>query len=140
MGLDLGERTLGVALSDATGTLATGREIIRRDSENKLRETIRRIEEIVRQEEVGRIVLGLPLYLDGHMSPRAEKTLAFRNRLESRLGIPVIMQDERLTSVEAEERMREAGLPRSKWKDHVDSIAAEIILQDYINGHGKDEV
>ncbi|MCR5093649.1 MAG: Holliday junction resolvase RuvX [Lachnospiraceae bacterium] len=134
MGLDYGEQTVGVAISDATMTLATPLEIIRRDRENALRETLRRIEELCRIHEVSTIVLGLPLHLDGGMSDRAEKTLAFRDKLTARLQIPVTMQDERLTSVEAEERLREEGIPKKDWKKDIDRIAAAIILQDYLNG------
>ena len=134
MGLDYGEHTVGVAISDATGTLATPLEIIRRDRENALRETLRRIEELCREQEVTGIVLGLPLHLGGEMSERAEKTLVFRDKLTARLGLPVTMQDERLTSVEAEEQLRQQGIPRKDWKKDVDRIAAAIILQDYLNG------
>lgn len=134
LGLDYGAHTVGVALSDPTGTLATGREIIRRDKESRLRDTLRRIEEIVRANEVDRVVLGLPLYLDGRISPRAQKTMEFREKLEKRLGLPVIMQDERLSSVEAEEILKERGIPRKDWKEHIDALAAEVILQDYLNG------
>ncbi|MCR5178509.1 MAG: Holliday junction resolvase RuvX [Lachnospiraceae bacterium] len=134
MGLDLGALTLGVALSDPSGTLATGIETIRRDSENKLRETLRRLEQICRDNEVTLIVLGLPLSMDGRISERAEKTLAFAKKLEARLSLPVVMQDERLTSVEAEQIMAEQGLDRKEIKKRVDTLAAEIILQDYLNG------
>lgn len=134
MGLDLGALTLGVALSDPSGTLATGLETIRRDSENKLRETLRRLEQICRDNEVTLIVLGLPLSMDGRISERAEKTLAFAKKLEARLSLPVVMQDERLTSVEAEQIMAEQGLDRKEIKKRVDTLAAEIILQDYLNG------
>ena len=83
MGLDFGAHTVGVAISDATGTIATAREIIRRERESALRETVRRIESLAREEEIGRIVLGLPLHMDGSMSERAEKTIRFREMLSS---------------------------------------------------------
>ncbi len=134
MGLDLGALTLGVALSDTTGTLATGLETIRRDSENRLRATFRRLEEICRDNEVTLIVLGLPLGMDGRVGERAKKTLEFADKLRARLGLPVVMQDERLTSVEAEQIMAEQGLDRKQIKKNVDTLAAEIILQDYLNG------
>ena len=134
MGLDLGALTLGVALSDTTGTLATGLETIRRDSENRLRATFRRLEEICRDNEVTLIVLGLPLSMDGRIGERAEKTLAFAEKLRVRLGLPVVTQDERLTSVEAEQIMAEQGFDRKEIKKNVDTLAAEIILQDYLNG------
>ena len=136
MGLDFGAHTVGVAISDATGTIATAREIIRRERERALRETVRRIESLAREEEIGRIVLGLPLHMDGSMSERAEKTIRFREMLEKRLTVPIEMQDERLTSVEAEEILRMRSIPKKEWKEEIDSLAAEIILQDYINSHG----
>ncbi|MBQ3790388.1 MAG: Holliday junction resolvase RuvX [Lachnospiraceae bacterium] len=136
MGLDFGAHTVGVAISDATGTIATAREIIRRERESALRETVRRIESLAREEEIGRIVLGLPLHMDGSMSERAEKTIRFREMLEKRLTVPIEMQDERLTSVEAEEILRMRSIPKKEWKEEIDSLAAEIILQDYINSHG----
>lgn len=136
MGLDFGAHTVGVAVSDATGTIATAREIIRRDRENALRETLRRIGQLAREEEIGQIVLGLPLHMDGRISDRAEKTIRFKEMLENRLGLPVAMQDERLTSVEAEEILRMRSIPKKDWKEEIDSLAAEIILQDYINSHG----
>ena len=136
MGLDFGAHTVGVAISDATGTIATAREIIRRERESALRETVRRIESLAREEEIGRIVLGLPLHMDGSMSERAEKTIRFREMLEKRLAVPIEMQDERLTSVEAEEILRMRSIPKKEWKEEIDSLAAEIILQDYINSHG----
>ncbi len=136
MGLDFGAHTVGVAISDATGTIATAREIIRRERESALRETVRRIESLAQEEEIGRIVLGLPLHMDGSMSERAEKTIRFREMLEKRLTVPIEMQDERLTSVEAEEILRMRSIPKKEWKEEIDSLAAEIILQDYINSHG----
>ena len=79
-------------------------------------------------------MLGLPLGMDGRIGERAEKTLAFAEKLRARLDIPVVMQDERLTSVEAEQLMAEQGLDRKEIKKRVDTLAAEIILQDYLNG------
>ncbi len=134
IGLDYGRYTVGVAVSDATGTIASAREIIRRDAENKLRPTFRRLEELVSETGAELIVLGLPLHLDGCMSERAKITLSFGEKLHARLGLPVVMQDERLTSVEAEELLRMRGIPKREWKASIDSIAAEIILQDYLNG------
>ena len=88
---------------------------------------------MIQEYETSCIVLGLPLHLDGSVSERAHKTLLFQVELERRTGLQVIMQDERLTSVEAEDLMREAGIPKSDWKAQIDMIAAELILQDYLN-------
>ncbi|MBF1011889.1 MAG: Holliday junction resolvase RuvX [Lachnospiraceae bacterium] len=133
MGLDFGAKTVGVAITDASGTLAQRKEIIRRQRENALRKTYARIQELIQEYEISCIVLGLPLHLDGSVSERANKTLSFQVELERRTGLQVIMQDERLTSVEAEDLMREAGIPKSDWKAQIDMIAAELILQDYLN-------
>lgn len=133
IGLDYGARTVGVAVSDGTGLIATARETIFREHENQLRETLRRIEALAGEEHAECIVLGLPLHMDGSMSERAEKTAAFGKKLETRIGLPVILQDERLTSREAQERLRGMVVPSSEWKEREDAIAAEIILQDYLD-------
>ncbi len=134
MGLDYGSRTVGVAISDELLLTAQGKEIIRRNEENKLRRTLARIEELIQEYGVEKIVLGLPLNMDGSVSERSKLCLEFKDRLERRTGLPVEMQDERLTTVEADEIMDEAGFKdRKKRKDYVDMIAAQIILQDYLN-------
>lgn len=122
-----------MAVSDALGITAQGVEIIRRKEENKLRRTLARIEELVKEYEAGLIVLGLPLNMDGTAGERAEKTLLFRDMLVRRTGLTVVMQDERLTTVEADDAMIEAGLNRQERKEYVDMIAAQLILQDYMN-------
>lgn len=132
MGLDFGGKTCGVALSDPLGMTAQPKEIIRRDRENKLRRTYARIEELIREYEVGLIVLGLPLNMDDTQGERARKTLEFQESLHRRTGLPVVLSDERLTTVEAEEIMHRQGIPREKYHDYVDMIAASIILSDYM--------
>lgn len=122
-----------MAVSDALGITAQGVEIIRRKEENKLRRTLARIEELVKEYEAGLIVLGLPLNMDGTAGERVEKTLLFRDMLVRRTGLTVVMQDERLTTVEADDAMIEAGLNRQERKEYVDMIAAQLILQDYMN-------
>ncbi len=133
LGLDYGSRTVGVAVSDPLMITAQGVEIIRRDRESALRRTLARIEELIQEYEVDRIVLGLPLNMDDSEGPRAEATREFKEKLERRTGLPVILVDERLTTVEADEVMIEAGLDRTQRKKHVDRIAAQLILQDYMN-------
>ncbi len=134
MGLDFGAHTVGVAFSDETGMLATGQEIIRRKTESALRATLRRIEELILDKEVCLIVLGLPLHMDGRISERARQTLLFRDKLSARFpDIPIIMQDERLTSIEADELLRMRGISKERRRLEIDSMAAEIILQDYLN-------
>ena len=135
LGLDFGSKTVGVAVTDPLGLTAQGVEIIRRQKENHLRKTYQRIRELCEQYDVEKIVLGLPLNMDDTMGDRAEKTLEFKNELERRLSVPVLLVDERLTTVEAIEIMDEAGIKVSEREKYVDMIAATIILQDYMNSH-----
>ena len=136
MGLDFGGRTVGVAISDPMRMTARGLEIIRRKDETHLRATFRRLLEIKEEYAVSEIVLGLPLNMDDSVGERARKTLLFRDELVRKLGIPVHMMDERLTTVEAEEAMSMAGVKRSEFKNYVDQIAAAIILKDYLDHYG----
>lgn len=133
LGLDYGSKTVGVAVSDPTGLIASGVEIIRRDREDKLRKTLSRVEELVLEYEAGKIVLGCPLNMDDSEGLRVEKTLAFKEALERRCGIPVILQDERLSTVEADELMNEARIAGRDRKKYVDKIAAAFILQWYLD-------
>ena len=134
LGLDFGSKTVGVAVSDPTGLIASGVEIIRREREDKLRQTLSRIEELVKEYDVEEIVLGLPVNMNNTKSERVEKTMAFKEMLERRIGLPVNLWDERLTTVEADEIMTEVGVKgRQDRKKYVDKIAAMIILQDYMD-------
>ncbi len=137
MGLDYGSKTVGVAISDELLLTAQAKEIIRRKEENKLRKTLSRIEELIQEYDVKRIVLGLPLNMDQSESVRSALSEEFRDKLERRTSLPVIMWDERLTSVMAEEIMDEVGIKRSEYKEYVDMIAAQIILQDYLDNRDK---
>lgn len=132
MGLDFGSKTVGVAVSDALLLTAQGVEIIRRKEENKLRQTYARIEELIVEYEVEEIVLGLPLNMNASQGERARLTLEFKDKLERRTGLPVIMWDERMTTVAADKAMIEAGIRRENRKEHVDKIAAVLILQGYL--------
>ncbi len=133
MGLDYGSKTVGVALSDPLLMTAQGVEIIRRKEENKLRQTLARIEELAVQYEVGEIVLGFPKNMNDTIGERAELSLEFKDKLERRTGLPVTMWDERLTTVAADRAMIEAGIRREHRKDYVDKIAAVLILQGYLD-------
>ena len=133
MGLDFGSKTVGVAVSDPLGLTAQGVEIIRRKSENKLRQTLARIKELVDQYEVKTIVLGLPKHMNNDIGERAGKSLEFREMLEKRTGLRVVMWDERLTTVEADRTMMEAGIRRENRKEYVDMLAAVFILQGYLD-------
>lgn len=133
MGLDFGSKTVGVAVSDALLITAQGIEIVRREQENKLRRTLARIEELIGEYEVDKLVLGLPKNMDGSLGERAEKTMEFKAMLERRTGLEVILWDERLTTVAADRLMMEAGVRREDRKKYVDSIAATFILQGYLD-------
>ena len=133
MGLDYGSKTVGVAVSDALGLTAQGIEIVRRKSENKLRQTLARIEEIAKEYGVEKIVLGFPKHMNNDIGERAEKSLEFKEMLERRTGLPVIMWDERLTTLEAERTLIESKVRREDRKKYVDKIAAVFILQGYLD-------
>ena len=133
MGLDYGSRTVGVAISDELFMTAQAKEIIRRKEENKLRRTLARIEELILEYDIREIVLGLPLHMDSSVGVRAEISMDFKDKLERRTGIPVVLLDERLTTVEADEIMDELGIRGKERKNYVDMIAAKVILQDYLN-------
>lgn len=133
MGLDFGSRTVGVAISDSLLLTAQGIEIIRRQEENKLRRTLARIEELIVEYEVGEIVLGLPKNMNATEGPRVELTREFQEKLERRTGLPVYLWDERLTTVAADKIMMEAGIRRERRREHVDKIAAVLILQGYLD-------
>ena len=133
MGLDFGSKTVGVAISDPLLITAQGIEIIRRKGENKLRQTLARIEELIEEYEVSEIVLGLPKNMNDTLGDRAELSLEFQDKLERRTGLPVTMWDERLTTVSADRVMMEAGIRREHRKEYVDKIAAVFILQGYLD-------
>ena len=137
LGLDYGTKTVGVAMSDPLLLTAQGIEIIRRDHENKLRKTYARIEELIREYGVEKIVLGYPRNMDDTEGERCTRTKEFMEGLKRRTGLPVILWDERLTTVAADEIMIEAGLTREERKQHVDKIAAAIILQEYLEHIGR---
>ena len=133
MGLDYGSKTVGVAISDALGLTAQGIEIIRRTQENKLRQTLARIEALVKEYEVTAIVLGFPKNMNNTIGDRAEKSLAFKEMLERRTGLNVFMWDERLTTVEANRTMIEGGVRRENRGKYVDKLAAIFILQGFLD-------
>ena len=135
MALDFGSKTVGVAVSDPLLLTAQGVEIIRRKEENKLRQTLARIEELIVEYGVTKIVLGLPLNMDDTKGERAELSLRFKESLERRTGLSVTMWDERLTTVEADDIMNEAGIKGKDRKEYVDMIAAQIILEDYMRAN-----
>ena len=133
LGLDYGSKTVGVAVSDPLGLTAQGVETLWRKQENKLRQTLARIEELISEYQVERIVLGYPKNMNNTIGERAEKSLEFQQMLERRTGLPVIMWDERLTTVEANRTLMEASVRRENRKQYMDKLAAVFILQGYLD-------
>lgn len=133
LGLDYGTKTVGVAVSDALGLTAQAIETITRKEENKLRRTCARIEELINEYSVEKIVLGFPKHMNNDIGERAEKALEFRDMLQRRTGLEVVMWDERLTTVEAERTLIESNVRRENRKRHIDQLAAVFILQGYLD-------
>lgn len=133
MGLDYGSKTMGVAISDPLGFTAQPIEIIRRKEENKLRQTLARIEVLVKEYQVETIVLGFPKNMNNTVGDRAVKSLELKEMLERRTGLPVVMWDERLTTVEANRTMIESRIRRENRGKYVDALAAVFILQGYLD-------
>lgn len=133
LGLDFGSKTVGVAVSDELLITAQGVEIVRRKSPSKLRQTLARIEELIEQYGVEKIVLGYPKNMNNTEGERCEKTKEFKELLERRTGLEVVLWDERLTTVAADRSMMETGIRRENRKEYVDEIAAIFILQGYLD-------
>ena len=133
LGLDYGSKTVGVAVSDPLGVTAQRLETIWRKQENKLRRTLAQVEELVKEYEIEKIVLGYPKNMNNTVGERGEKTQEFKAALERRTGLEVILWDERLTTVAAERVLIESGVRRENRKKSVDQIAAAMILQGYLD-------
>ena len=133
MGLDYGSKTVGVAISDPLGLTAQGIETIWRKEENKLRRTCARIEELISEYGVEKIVLGLPKHMNNDIGDRAERSLEFGEMLKRRTGMEVVMWDERLTTAQAERTLMEGKVRREDRKQYIDKIAAVFILQGYLD-------
>lgn len=141
LGLDFGSTTVGVAISDELGLTAQGLEVIRRKQENKLRQTLARIEQLVTEYKVELIVLGYPKNMNNTIGERAQKTEEFSDMLRRRTGVDVLLWDERLSTVSAHQSMIEGGMRREKRAEIVDQVAAVFILQNYLDRkyHEKNE-
>lgn len=133
LGLDFGQKTIGVAISDPFGWTAQGIEIIRRQQEENLKESIARLGEIIKEYSVEKIVLGYPKNMNNTIGERCEKTEAFKKRLEKSFNLPIILWDERLSTMGAERTLLEADLSRKKRKNVIDKMAAVFILQGYLD-------
>ena len=135
LGLDLGSRTLGVAVSDKMGIIASNYTVIRHNEEyNRLVDEVKRL---VEELEIDKIVLGFPKNMNNTIGPKGELSLEFQKKLESVLTIPVVLQDERLTTKSAHDILIEGNVSRKNRKKVVDSMAASIILQSYLDKGGK---
>ena len=133
IGLDYGTKTVGVAVSDALMITAQPLETIERKSANKLRQTLARIESIIEEYQAERIVLGYPKNMNNTIGERAEATEQFKEDLERRTGLEVILWDERLSTVEAERILMDTGVRRENRKQYVDKMSAAVILQNYLD-------
>lgn len=132
LGLDLGTRTLGISMSDITETIASPYTILR-FSEGERDSVLPELTKLVEEYKIGKIVLGLPKNMNNTIGDRGITTIEFQKKLEDYLNIPVILQDERLSTVEATNYMLEADMSRKKRKRKIDSLAANIILQTYLD-------
>ncbi|MCF0128318.1 MAG: Holliday junction resolvase RuvX [Pseudobutyrivibrio sp.] len=134
LGLDYGTKTVGVAVSDPLLLMAQELETIKRDRPNALRHTLVRIKEICEEYNIKKIVLGYPLNMDDTEGFRCEDTIAFKELLQKRIpDIPIILLDERLTTMMADDILEESGVHKKNRKQFIDQIAAAIILQDYLD-------
>ncbi|MEG2322097.1 MAG: Holliday junction resolvase RuvX [Bacilli bacterium] len=134
LGLDLGTKTLGLSLSDTTGLIATSYKTIRFEDDNTL---ILELKKILKEYEIKAFILGYPKNMNNTIGPRCEMTLEFKKKLEENFDIEVILQDERLSTVAAHNYMIEADMSRKKRKEKVDALAANIILQTYLDRKGE---
>ena len=134
MALDIGDKNIGVAISDSMLLIAQGKPTLKRTSPEA---DIERVRTLVQENEVHKIVIGKPLHMDGRPSPQSRKTAKFARKLQQATQIPVVLWDERLTSFAAEQHLEEMGLDWRKRREHVDKIAAMLILQSYLDGQQK---
>src|SRR6266446_110595 len=130
MALDVGDRTIGVAISDSLLLTAQPRPTLRR---KELKSDLEMLRLLAEENEVHEIVVGQPLHMDGRASPQSEKVARFAEELHKVLDLPIVFWDERLTSFEAEQHLEQMGLNWRKRREQVDKIAAMIILQNYLD-------
>ena len=139
MGLDFGTKTVGVAVSDELHLTARTLEIIRRQRSTHLRKTYARIEALIAEYDVGKIVVGLPLHMDMSESDMSEAARVFAEELARRSGLPVAMWDERLTSIEAEEIIRQNRIAKENEKEYIDMVAAKVMLESYLGENPEEQ-
>lgn len=130
IGLDIGRKTIGVAVSDPFLMFANGLVTINR---TKVSDDIYKILEIIEEKEVSKIIVGLPYNMDGTIGPTAQRVMSFVDLLKKETSIEIVYEDERLTTVSAKEVLIQTGVKKEKRKEHIDKIAASFILQSYLN-------
>lgn len=133
LGLDLGTKTLGIAITDAFGMIANPYKTLRYENDEELIEPLK---EIIDLQKIGEIALGLPKNMDNSMGFASKRSLEFKDLLERHIDIPIFLVDERLSTVEAEKYLLDADMSRKKRKDHIDAVAASVILNTYIRMKG----
>ncbi len=136
LGLDLGTKTLGVAVSDETGLIASTYKTIFYQSDEKL--LFNELKQIIKELNIKKIILGFPKNMNNSVGERGQRALEFKEKLQNKLNIEVVMLDERLTTKEATNYMLEANVSRKKRKQKIDSLAANIILQTYLDRKEKE--
>ena len=136
LGLDLGTKTLGVAVSDETGLIASTYKTIFYQSDEKL--LFNELKQIIKELNIKKIILGFPKNMNNSVGERGQRALEFKEKLQNKLNIEVVMLDERLTTKEATNYMLEANISRKKRKQKIDSLAANIILQTYLDRKEKE--
>ncbi len=133
LGLDVGDRTIGVAVSDPLGITAQSLTTLKRST---LEKDLQSLSKIIKEWEIDEIVVGLPLNMNGTMGPQGKKALSFKEKLEKATNLPTVFWDERLSTVAAEKILLEADLSRAKRKKNIDKTAAAIILQSFLESRG----
>ncbi|MFY9603505.1 MAG: Holliday junction resolvase RuvX [bacterium] len=136
LGLDVGDKTIGVAVSDPLGLTAQGVEVIRRQGRER---DLVRLQELVQSYGVDTIVMGLPKNMDGSLGKQAEKVMAFADLVQKNLDLPVVLWDERLTTMAAERALLEGDLSRGRRREVIDKMAAVLILQGYLDRQRKEK-
>ena len=138
LGLDLGSKTIGIAISDKLGFIASTYKTIFFEEGNSLT-SLEELKEIIKKEEVSKIVLGFPKNMNNSIGPRAEESIKFKKILEDELNIEVILEDERWTTVQANRVLIDANVSRKKRKTKVDKLAATYILRSYLDKNRKED-
>ena len=132
LGIDYGNQWFGLALSDPTQTIARPLDVVRGQED-----LWKRLENLIAEEDIESLVLGLPRNMDGSLGPKAREALAFKEVLETRSGLAVEMWDERLTTVQAERALRAGGMSRTGRRERVDKVAAQILLQNFLDNRAR---